>query len=476
MQLFIFRVFVVIEYVNKKVRCVQIDNRNTPIEFNGLSRVMSRRITVNPEYYKELNQVYTREKGSVGSLPRDLFELFKSESKEVNRNNIAGVKETLNEANKILQGIEELKIEIGRNSNVNNLINAFLPKIAKLNIQPERIPRIISEIRKRFTPDKQVLAEFSEKAGAVINKRFQEIGILKESERAEVSYIDQGKYKNTFKLRLLDKDNNDIIHPKVILSFKPEKTSMEQTNVILSLMKTYFQNIKPKDYLKTVTNILDHASVKVVPPQEKEIYRKSLLDIYSKMKTKNEEDKFMALIEKAMLDEIKYNGVGPESNITQFIKRSAGHPMKASDYIDVFYLNTIDNVGLSELSDKALPKATKKINLHKYGLFHDDLLTNKNNEVEGRVIDYGGIKPLKGMAELSENRVARRYYHKLSQISNNNERLTQKMRVDYWNNLYEKAQNASIPNHNDVLLALQKGKSLISPEYWHLLSDVKTSL
>lgn len=184
----------------------------------------------------------------------------------------------------------------------------------------------------------------------------------------------------------------------------------------------------------------------------------------------------MALIKGAIFDEIKYNGVGPESNITQYIKRSAGHPLEKSDYIDVYYLNTVDNLGISEFSDKDLPKVTKKINLHKYGLFHDDLITNKNNEVEGRVIDYGGIKPLLGMKELSGNRIARRYYHKISQINYKDEQRTQIERVKYWNNLYNAAVKAKIPNHNDMLLALEKGKNQISPAYWHLLADVKTAL
>lgn len=444
--------------------------------FRGLTSIMAKRISPNPDYLEKLSQVYTRENGSVGNLPKDLFELFKTNSKNQNAIKIAAVKEALNEANKILSEIEELKIDIGKKMKPNSLINAFLPKIAKLNIQPERIPRIITEMRKRFTPDKQVLNSYAKRAGIVLQERFIENGIIKGTDRVELSYIDQGKYKNTFKLRILNENDKDVIHPKVLLSFKSPKSAMEQINVLLGLMKTYFQTIKAKDYLNILTNILDHASNKVVPPNEKELYKKSLLEIYSKMKMKNEEDKFMALIKETMFDEIKYNGVGPESNITQFIKRSAGHPMKASDYIDVYYLNTLNNVGLSEFSDNAMPPITKKINLHKYGLFHDDLITNKNNEVAGRVIDYGGIKPLWGMQELSENKVARRYYHKISQIYSKDERDTQIERVKYWNNLYKAATKASIPNHNDILLALRKAKNLINPEYWHLLADVKTGL
>lgn len=459
--------------INNNINSNKYLNHSTP--FQGLTSVMARRISTNPDYLESLSNVYRNANGSVGNLPKDLFAFFRTTEKAENAVKIAQVKEALNDANALLAGIEDLKIQIGRQMKPNNLINNFLPKIAKLNIQPERIPRIITEMTKRFTPDKEVLNSFAQKAGSLLEERFRKIGILSDTDRVKLTYLEQGKYKNTFKMRLVDKDDKDIIHPKVLLSFKSSKSAMEQINVLLALMKSYFQNIKPKDYLPLITNVLDHASVKVVPPKEKDLYKKSLLEIYSKMKMKNEEDKFMELIKKTMFEEIKYNGVGPESNITQFIKRSAGHPMTASDYIDIFYLNTLHNVGLAEYSDKALPPVSKRINLHKYGLFHDDLITNKNNEVEGRVIDYGGIKPLTGMHELSDNRIARRYYHKISQIYYKDEKTTQKERVKYWNNLYNAAMSASIPNHKDILLALEKGKNLIKPEYWHLLSDVKAA-
>ena len=444
--------------------------------FAGLTSVMSKRISTNPNYLEQLSHVYKREQGSVGSLPKDMFELFRTSSRETNAKNIKFVKEALNDANDILAGVEEFKIKIGKEMKPNSLINQFLPKIAKINIQPDRIPRIIIEMRKRFTPDKEILADFANRAGALLEERFKKIGMLDASDSVKLTYIDQGKYKNAFKMQLVDKDEKDIIHPKVLLSFKSPKSAMEQTNVLLGLMKNYFQNIKAKEYLKVITNVLDHASHKVVPPQEKELYKKSLLEIYSKMKMKNEEEKFLDLIKRATFDEIKYNGVGPESNITQFIKRAAGHPMTASNYIDVFYLNTLNNVGISEFSDSALPAVTKKINLYKYGLFHDDLLMNKNNIVGDRVIDYGGIKPLRGMYELSDNRIVRRFYHKISQIQEKDDNKTQLRRVEYWNNLYKAAATAKIPNHNDILLALEQGRSLIKPEYWHLLSDIKTTI
>ena len=310
--------------------------------FAGLTSVMSKRISTNPNYLEQLSQVYKREQGSVGSLPKDMFELFRTSSRETNAKNIKFVKEALNDANDILAGVEEFKIKIGKEMKPNSLINQFLPKIAKINIQPERIPRIITEMRKRFTPDKEILADFANRAGALLEERFKKIGMLDASDSVKLTYIDQGKYKNAFKMQLVDKDEKDIIHPKVLLSFKSPKSAMEQTNVLLGLMKNYFQNIKAKEYLKVITNVLDHASHKVVPPQEKELYKKSLLEIYSKMKMKNEEEKFLDLIKRATFDEIKYNGVGPESNITQFIKRAAGHPMTASNYIDVFYLGCQD--------------------------------------------------------------------------------------------------------------------------------------
>lgn len=445
---------------------------NTSCSFCGLTSIISRKISDAPDYVKKISEIYPNSNGRIGNLPKDMFELFSSGTKEDNAVQINRVKDAFKEANEILSEIERLKIDACKDMKPNNLVNAFLPKLSKLYVQPERIPRIITEMRKRLTPSKDILAQYSQKASEILEKRFKEIGLLSDSDKVELSYIAQGKYKNAFKMRLINNEGQDIIHPKTILSFKSSDDAMEQIHGVLGLIKKYFQNIKQQDYIKVITNLLDHASEKVIPSSEKATYKKALLDLYSKFKSTNEEDRFIKLISDTMYDEIKYNGVGPESNITQFIKHSAGHPLKASNYIDVFYIDTKNNVGLSEFSDKSLGEITKEINLHKYGMYHSDLRTNKDNMVEGRVIDYGGIKRLKGFEELCKNRVARRYYHKISQIKFVDEEMTNLERVKYWNNLYKKAVNGKIPNHNDVLIGLKKGKMLISPQYWDLLSDI----
>lgn len=59
-----------------------VSNRNT--NFYGLNKVIQKRIYNNPEILKTIPDIYKREKGSVGNLPKDLFNLFKTNSKQEN--------------------------------------------------------------------------------------------------------------------------------------------------------------------------------------------------------------------------------------------------------------------------------------------------------------------------------------------------------------------------------------------------------
>ena len=98
---------------------------------------------------------------------------------------------------------------------------------------------------------------------------------------------------------------------------------------------------------------------------------------------------------------------------------------------------------------------------------------NKNNQVADRVVDYGNIKIMKSETAriLSDNSIARRYYNKFQQIQFKDAEKTQAVRIEYWNNLYEKAISHKIPNHNEVLEALQVAKEHILNENHAKLLD-----
>ena len=452
------------------------NNFKTQQNFTGLNKVIQKRIYSSPEFLSGLTDVYTREQGSIGNLPKDFFELFRTSSKTENAKKIKEVKDAFNTLSHILLQIEDEKINNAKRMNKNNLFNPFLPLIAKVSIQPDRIPRIISDIRRKFTPDKETISQISLRGQKFLDEKLKEIGVINSKDSVSLTYLDQGKFKNTFKLRFLNENGEDIIHPKVVLSFKPQKKLLEQIDLLMDMMQDYFKAFTPKKFKTLIDNILSHASEKVVPKKQYDLYRASLLDIYSKMRTCGEYEQFDKLLTARARDDIKYNGIGAEANITQFVKKAAGHPLEKSDYIDIYYLNMNNNIGISEFADDKLQKISQNINLHKYGLFHDDLMLNRNNLVAGRVIDYGGIKPLYGYRTFTYNKEARRYYHKLSQIKYKDEKKTQLERVKYWNNLYKLASAHKLPNHGDILISLEKSKRLIAPEYWFMLADVRKFL
>lgn len=118
---------------------------------------------------------------------------------------------------------------------------------------------------------------------------------------------------------------------------------------------------------------------------------------------------------------------------------------------------------------------TKQVDMDKLGIIHDDLVNNKDNLVGERIIDYGNVKILKEKASqiLADRPIARRYYNKIQQINSKTPEETQALRIDYWNNLYDRSVNHKIPNHNEVLEALQVSKAHITPENHSLLHDFK---
>lgn len=429
----------------------------------------------SPKFLERLPDIYIRENGNVGTLPKDLLNLLGlSKNKAENAVLIKNVQMVLNNANIYLSKIELKKLEVADNLNIKNFINAFIPKLAKIEVQPKRIPRILNEMRRRFTPEKEYINQISEYASKYIETKFKELGILSKDDKVKVTYLEQGKFKNAFKLELLNKKNENIIHPKVLLSFKNKSVANAQFKKIINILKEYYTNISEKEYVATINNIIDKASKKVIPPEQKELYRKVLMNLFNEIKFGTGEEKFTEILNKTILKEVKYNGIAAESNITQYIRYSAGSPLKNSDFIPIYYLNLNHNIALAEYSDNLLTPPKHKINLHKYGVYHDDIETNKNNSVAGRVIDYGNIKPLPGMEKLRDNPIIRRYFHKISQISYRNPTKTQRERIKYWNNLYSLASANKIANYKDILSALQESKKHIEPQYWYKLLDAES--
>ena len=445
------------------------NNVQTP-SFTGLNRIMHQRPYYNKHAYLDvLPDIFVREEGNVGTLPKDILNLLGTNNKA---KKIKEVQESLNAVNsEILSEIELKKLELIKITDPRNFITQFLPKLAKIEIQPERISRLFQTMRKRIMPDNEYISQLTGRASEFLETKFKELGILKPDEKVQVSYIGQGKYKNIFKLELLDKDGNPIIHPKTLVSFKDKAVAQEQFENLIGLVKKYFSTVGEKQYEKIIDNLISHASKKVVPEEQRDLYKSVLMRMYYNMKHGNQENLFKENLQRSVLREIEFNGIGPECNITQFIKKSSGAPLEKSNFVPFYWLNLKSNTALSEFSDDALGEPTRKIVLSKYGSYHDDLDMNKDNMVLGRVVDYGNIKPLPGFEILCYNPIVRRYNNKFSQILFKDQERTFSERIKYWNNLYLKAINHKIPNHDDMLKALRIMKRQIPAEYRYRLND-----
>lgn len=447
---------------------------NITTKYSGITKILKKRIYQNPQ---ALDTFYsaTKEAGqAIGTLPKDIL--------SVNASNNLERKEVAKKLNEIfstisddLQGFEGKKLETAQGLNLKNFIGTYLPKLAKIDIQPERVPRIISDMRKKLTPKKDIIKQFNETMSARMTGLMQENGVILPSQNARLTYLGQGVFKNAFKFEILDKEGNQLMHPKVLLSFKDEKMIQKENNAILGLLKSYMAKVPKSEFVSKLNKMIEATPTKVIPEDKRGLYKETLIKMYEDINNNNGIQKFENIVNSNTKYQAKYNGILPESNIIMYLKHAAGKPLAKTNFIDISYINPNKRIGLAEYSDDLLPKMTKQVDMDKLGIIHDDLVNNKDNLVGERIIDYGNVKILKEKVSqiLADRPIARRYYNKLQQINCNDAEKTQALRVDYWNNLYDKAINHKIPNHNEVLEALQVSKTHITPENYSLLHDFK---
>lgn len=441
---------------------------NAAAQYSGITKIFKRCIYQNPEALDTFFNA-TKEAGQIiGTIPKDILHINKGtnlSSTEIAKR-LNQVFSTISED---LQSFEGKKLETAQGLNVKNFIGTYLPKLAKIDIQPERVPRIISDMRKKLTPKKDIIKQFNDVLSEKMTFLMQESGVISHGQNARLTYLGQGVFKNAFKFEILNKEGEQLMHPKVLLSFKDEKIIQQENDAILGLLKSYMTKVPKSEFVSKLNKMIEATPTKVIPESERALYKETLIKMYDDINNQNGIQKFENIVNANTKYQAKYNGILPESNIIMFLKHSAGKPLEKTNFIDIHYINPNKRIGLAEYSDELLPKVTKEVNMKKIGLVHDDLINNKDNQVGERVIDYGNIKITREI--LANSSIARRLYNKLGQINYKDADMTQSARIKYWNNLYDRAINHKIPNHNEVIEALNVSKEHIKPENYYLLSD-----
>lgn len=442
-------------------------------KFSGITKLFRKDLYQNPAVLDSFYSA-TKESGlAIGSLPKDLIDLIKKLNLPNNGHKykeFTGIISTIGDE---LQLFEAKKLETVEKLNAKNFIGTYLPKLAKVDIQPERIAKIIAEMRKKLTPEKTIIQEYNEIISDRMTFLMKEKNLIKQSDNIKLTYIGQGVFKNAFKMEILNKNGENLVHPKVLLSFKQQEFINKENEAIFNLLKDYMTTMSRGEFISKINGMITATPTKVIPTEQRELYKETLIKMYDSINSGGGIEKFSKLINSNNKYQTKYNGILPESNIIMFFKHAVGKPLAKTDFIDISYIDPKHNIGIAEYSDELLPKITKKIDLKKIGIFHDDLIMNKNNQVADRVVDYGNIKIMKSETAriLSDSSIARRYYNKFQQIQFKDTEKTQAARIEYWNHLYEKAINHKIPNHNEVLEALQISKEHILNENHSKLLD-----
>jgi len=157
-----------------------------------------------------------------------------------------------------------------------------------------------------------------------------------------------------------------------------------------------------------------------------------------------------------------------EMNAGAYVNNNVGHQLKKTNIVPVYCSNIRDRYLLSEFSSlDNLGKVRKMVNIDSIGIMHSDLDDIKDvfnkptgeipNVVAGRIIDYGGFVTKNEV--LATNKVARRYYKKIGNIQNPEDK------VKYWNEVNKLVQENKIPNKGDVYKGLIEAVQLIPENY-----------
>lgn len=156
-----------------------------------------------------------------------------------------------------------------------------------------------------------------------------------------------------------------------------------------------------------------------------------------------------------------YHGLYREANIALFIKKAIGHRIKNSDAVEFHFANPQSQYAVFEFADiESLGEVKKHNKLEDLGIeTKDNRFNNQDkNLVAGRLIDYGGFKPIN--KTLTASKLARRYYKKISNANGKGEAKILKQ-IKLLMNYYKLARSNKLANSDQVLCGLDEAVKLL---------------
>lgn len=364
---------------------VRNNNRKTKqnLSFQGMTKTFEKDIYMHPHLLKAYYGVESNKNKIAGRLPKEFIDKLKSQnlSQEEKRSAIKEIYKSFEDCISILREIEKTFPD-----NLELVIN-------KLNNTQADSEDDINKFYGFSILDKKELEEYLSIASRSIEEAFKKQNLIDKNGKVEMSYLGCGCYGYAFNISFKNEKGEKIFHDKTLKMYKNDECQKE-------ISKKIAAKIKEKNQTRNIEAELKETEQKTRADKslsENEITK--LLERKRSFLTKEinlsleeiEEEIYSILSSKPT----NAHGIAAEANRALFLKNKIGN-IKNSNYVEAHFFDFKNNVALFETADETLPKVKKPINLEKFYLvsFDDD---NPDNEVCGRLVDYGGLYKTKAI-------------------------------------------------------------------------------
>ena len=370
--------------------------------FSGLTKTAKSRIFAEPKLLAEINGVKNTD--TIGKPPVEfVFALQKSGcAKENTGDEIKKLTGSFKAAAEVLRTAEEHSFD-GHDFQALELARMLDEAVA--NGESSKAEKCFHKLM-GMQASYGTFAPVLDKAAAHIDHAFKEAGILPNGGKVNLDFISEGARGYAFRISFLDEDENKVFHDKIL---KLYRSPLDDISKKLAEIVYKHTNENPKEYFKLCKDNMTEYYTKNVDylPNFYNLSPKALVDIkvddymisveafQRGCRGKSVGELYLIyrdFIHQFAANEISH-GVCAEANRAAYIEHRVGN-LEKYDYIQPWFFDLKTGYSVLEASDDELPSITKKIDLGKYGLYHSDLDFNPGNIVKGRVIDYGGIKPI----------------------------------------------------------------------------------
>ena len=335
----------------------------------GLSRLKT--FFTQGQNYQQYNQIVgTCKRPVIGNIPKELIQIIAKTNPNNKAETIKRVQNVFAETADRLKGCQKVQLDSIKNISGRESEIEFLYKML---MRGEHMKLAQSE------EEAEIVKSAAEHMEICLQPLFKD-GI-----KVQIDYVNEGCFKNCFKLQIFDKNGKKLMHNRALNVYKDGDLSGEIVEAkykkALELLHKYTdqeirqwmdsKNIREQNLFKINTR---RALLKRCIPEE-EGYDQT----------------------RFMFDKAYCHGANAEANSIARLKHVLGHDLSRSNAVntDMFDLRT--GFQIEQFSDSALPKITHEIDFNKLGLSAEDL--HPNNFVEGRIVDFGSIKTNNGLLE-----------------------------------------------------------------------------